>query len=302
MSEPVYFQMHCHSRNSVNRLSGEGVFHRHIWPLERVIVRRLMNTTDKLIKLASYSGVDLIAITDHNTVTQSKNERIIQGEEWGQRKGHANFINIMESIDPEAGFFRNKNPEHPKSFTEAANDARQQGGFVSINHPFKSDKWLWGRESLNLADAIEIWNGTWNEENEKALNLWQDLLASGMRIFATGGSDFHVKFRDKIYSPLVAFENVNSSKESILSSLSKGRFSVVKDPMSPLVFLREDMSYAIFNPNEKMEMITISRDQRWINRSPPPTGYVKEKNLEGFVRVELWDSGSPLSFSNPVFL
>ncbi len=128
MNKVIYVQLHCHSRISVNRLSGEGVFHRYIWPLERFVTKALMKSQRSLLEYAISKGVDFIAISDHNMLTTDwSNERIIPSEERGQKKGHANFIGISRSIDPDDSFFKGKDPVSRKNFKEAFDEAHRQG-------------------------------------------------------------------------------------------------------------------------------------------------------------------------------
>lgn len=301
MNKAIYLQMHCHSRLSINRLSGEGVFHKYIWPFERMIVGILMKKPANLIRMANKAGVDFIVLTDHNAVTSVNEGAMIPGEEWGQKKGHANFVNLKRAIDPDSGFFKNKEPAAPKSFSEASAEARKQRAFISINHPFKSDSWLWGDESFSMADGIEIWNGNWNNENEKALKLWQKFLESGVKLWGTSGSDFHVKFYSKINSPLIAFET-GKTKESVLDNLKNGQFSISKNQETPVIFLHEDLSYVIINYNGGLEMRALSKTKSEIISNPTERGNLIKDNYSEFVRLELWGRDGPLSFSNPVFL
>ncbi|MGC8618317.1 MAG: CehA/McbA family metallohydrolase [Thermoplasmata archaeon] len=297
----VYVQAHCHSRYSINKLSGEGVFHRVIWPVERQIMRLLMKSPGQLAKLARKNNVQFVVVTDHNTIPKVSGDLLIPGEEWGQTKGHANFINLKGGIDPECGFFRRHQPLEPKDFMAAAAEARRQGAFVSINHPFKRDAWLWGEESYGLADAIEIWNGRWNEENSRALAQWQNLLVKGNRIFCMAGNDFHVNRLFDIGSQVLVFRNV-SDRDSVLRNLASGNFSIARDTRSAAVFLAGDLSYEIENYSEGLELRIISPNSSLSKINPEKEGSVRLENAEKFLRLELWKDGEPLSFTNPIFL
>ncbi|PYB68417.1 hypothetical protein DMB44_03490 [Thermoplasma sp. Kam2015] len=116
---------------------------------------------------------------------------MIPGEEWENFKRHADMIGLYRPIAPEVGCFKKYTLKEPKTFFEASRIAHDEGAFVTINHPFKSDSWMWGSESYENADAIEIWNGPLNEEDELALKAWKDLLIAGLHIRCMAGSDFH---------------------------------------------------------------------------------------------------------------
>jgi hypothetical protein len=300
-SNLIYMQAHCHSRNSVNRLSGEGAFHRVLWPVERRVMKVLMMSPGQLAKLAKKKHVNFIAVTDHNTVPDLSEDSLIPGEEWGQTKGHANFINIEKPIDPESGYFRNSPPDNPKDFFTAVYEARKQGAFVSINHPFKRDSWLWGEESYRLANSIEIWNGAWSEENFLALQQWQSLLVRGIKIFCMAGNDFHVNHIFDISSQVLAFRNVQD-RESLIANLMKGNYSITKNTDSPVVFLDGDLNYTIekYSVDTKLRIISATSSSTISN--PDKEGNVTSNNGEKFIRLELWDKYGPLSFTNPIFL
>ncbi len=299
----VYAQLHCHSRQSINPLSGEGVFHRFVWPLERQIMRVIMKTPSGLQKLAKREGVDFVAITDHNRIPRIREDNgyILTAEEWGQRKGHSNFIDLKESIDPECGYFESKDPGEPRDFQSAAKDARKQGAFVSINHPFKADSWEWGKESYAIADAIEIWNGRWSEENQKAVDQWQQLLTSGTRIFCMAGNDFHVNRLFSMSSQVVAIRGI-ATKSGLMERLKNGDYSIARDTKSPIVFPGKDFSYRIEKYTEPLELRIVSSQRVDSIKNPGEDGSIDRNVLQGFVRLELWNGDEPLSFSNPVFL
>lgn len=303
IDEIVYVQAHCHSRYSINKLSGEGVFHKVFWPVERQVMKALMISPNGLEKLAAKNNVRFVAVTDHNTVPSIKqgNHILIAGEEWGQSRGHANFIGLTEAIDPECGYFKNVEPEEPKSFFEASAAARKQGAFISINHPFKKDAWLWGDESYSLADAIEIWNGKWNQENQKALNLWQNLLINGSKIWCFAGNDFHVNHLFDISSQVLAMRNA-STNGLLMENLRSGHFSIARDTDSAVIFLSANLDYKVENYAEGLELRTISANHYINELNPKEEGHIETERDDKFIRLELWKDNQPLSFTNPVFL
>ena len=302
MQRATYAQIHAHSKYSINSLSGEGVFHRYTWQMERGFMKLLMFTPEKLVSEARRHGISYLAITDHNRVPDidSFENILIKGEEWGQRKGHSNFIDLKYSIDPECGFFEGVEPKEPRGFQEAAQIAREQGAFIVVNHPFKRDKWLWGDESLSLVDAVEVWNGAWSKENLRALHYWQALLERGLKLFATAGSDFHVKWLFHLDENLIATDPVSSKKE-FMDKLRKGEFSLVKNTHEPIVFLTRKLDYHIEGEMKEIEMRIIQGDQVNKDSRPVKDGRIERIGQERFVRIELWKDSVPVSLSNPVF-
>ena len=309
MAEIVYAQMHAHSKQSVNDLSGEGAFHKFIWPVERAIMRVVMLSPGKIAQRAGDQGIGYVAITDHNTVPEFNlgseyANRLIMGEEWGQHKGHANFVHLKQPVDPEAGYYASKNPKEPREFLTAARLAKDQGAFVSINHPFKRDFWNWGDDSYRAANAIEIWNGPWNEENMKALSKWQLLLESGLKIFAMAGNDFHVRKLFNLNRQLTAFQGIRN-QDGLMKALHAGKYSLTLDTVSPVIFLGrrgEALTFHIHNYRPHLELVAYSMRRHVRIDQPEAKGKLALNEFESFVRLELWQDGHPMSFSNPVFL
>ena len=63
---------------------------------------------------------------------------------------------------------------------------------ASINHPTMScGGCTWGYGDWRL-EAVEIWNAKWDEEDEEALKIWDELLQKGQKITAIGSSDTHM--------------------------------------------------------------------------------------------------------------
>ncbi len=308
MSEIVYAQMHSHSKQSVNRLSGEGVFHKFFWPAERFVMKSIMLSPDDLSAEAWKHGISYIAVTDHNTIPSvrpelKRNTVIITGEEWGQKNGHANFYFMKKAIDPECGYFNNSQPESPKEFSVAAESARAQGAFISVNHPFKSDRWLWGDSSYGLADAVEIWNGRWNSENEQALSKWQQLLESGSRLLAMAGNDFHVRHLFSIDSQILAFSNIKG-EEDLHRNLRAGNYSLAGNTLSPVLFLNREngsMNYLIHKHTNGLRLKVITDTSTDEIDDPGANGILKSDKGSKFIRAELWLDGMPQSFTNPSF-
>ncbi|MGC9204632.1 MAG: CehA/McbA family metallohydrolase [Thermoplasmata archaeon] len=300
MDDVIYSQLHAHSRYSVNRFSGEGAIHRYVWPLERQVVKYLMLKPEKISRMARVLGLSYVAITDHNTLPGYEDDRIIRSEEWGQRKGHANFINLKSAIPPECGYFRGIEPDEKIDFYVALNRARENGAMVVINHPFKRDSWLWGNDTYSLVDALEIWNGPWNSENEMALKLWNGLLEEGVKILPMAGSDFHTGLLDRLDMNLIVTEK-SDDKHEFLKNLRASRYSITRDLNSPYIFLHDDLEYSIGRCTNGTEMRIITYKKNEKIRDPPCRGNLNNISPEVFLRLELWREGEPLSFSVPIF-
>src|SRR5699024_5094584 len=69
-------------------------------------------------------------------------------------------------------------------------EARKNRALITLNHPFCSNtgwEWDWNIDY----DFVEVWNGPWREDNQKAVTWWQEQLTKGNKLVAIGGSDTH---------------------------------------------------------------------------------------------------------------
>jgi hypothetical protein len=148
-------------------------------------------------------GLDFIAITDHNTVSQYNSERELQpyfdrllfipGREITTFHGHANVFGLTAFLDYRVG-----TPEVPNINT-IAREVDRLGGIISINHPAvpTGEACLgcgWTPQppaDLHLFAAIEAVNGGSLRDPYPGLLFWEHALDQGDRITAIGGSDNH---------------------------------------------------------------------------------------------------------------
>ena len=117
----------------------------------------------QLTERAKSAGLDLLALTDHNTISQNveasgwgffKNDvLLLPAMEWTTRKGHANVFGLC---DPMPDWRVNDDEE----FSLKMQEVKNRGALVSINHPYDDFafglKWDWSYEKVQF---IEIWNG-----------------------------------------------------------------------------------------------------------------------------------------------
>jgi hypothetical protein len=137
---------------------------------------------DELAALAAGRGVDLLAVTDHNTVSHHPHLaragahagiRLLPGQEVTTDQGHANCFGAVGWID-----FR----EPPDRWLA---EAEARGALLSINHPLAGDC-AWTFPEVPPAPLVEAWHCTWDRRSLDALRWFQR-----HRAVAVGGSDFH---------------------------------------------------------------------------------------------------------------
>ena len=143
---------------------------------------------------AMSAGLDFIVSTDHNTnsanrawaATKNDDLEVIAGEEVTTRHGHWLAIAL-----PPGGWVDWRYAPRDGVFAAYAAQVRAEGGLVVAAHPsvpLPGCAWEFGYHDV---DAMEVWNGVWNVDDELSLRIWHQLLRQGRRIAAVGGSDSH---------------------------------------------------------------------------------------------------------------
>lgn len=153
------------------------------------------------VQAAAERGLDFVAITDHNTVTQANALRELQpyfdrlllmpGREITTFHGHANLWGSVAPLD-----FR---VSGARDWNAVLREAAALGGVVSINHPVRpSDEtcmgcgWTAGAGAdLSLLQAVEAVNGGDADTPYSGIPFWEAQLDRGLRLTAVGGSDNH---------------------------------------------------------------------------------------------------------------
>ena len=146
-----------------------------------------------ILESAKSNNLDFVAITEHNTFTHHQdietnakdypNILVLKGQEVTTYGGHINVWGLPynEWVD-----FRVL-PNREESAKRIAEEANKLGAIVSINHPTMGCdgcNWTYG-DWTNMA-SVEIWNATWDSQDESALKQWDKNLRKGIRVTAIG--------------------------------------------------------------------------------------------------------------------
>ncbi|MCC6019595.1 MAG: PHP domain-containing protein [Candidatus Verstraetearchaeota archaeon] len=141
----------------------------------------------KLVKVASRKRIEVLAVTNHNTmrgafetIREAKESRseiiIVPGVEISTNKGHVIGIFIQENIST-------------KNYIDVVDQIKGQDGLVMIPHPLKKTQ-KFSKNEIIKADLLEVVNGRSNyKENELALGL-----GKRMNKPLVSGSDSHFSF------------------------------------------------------------------------------------------------------------
>jgi PHP domain-containing protein len=180
---------------------------------------------DELASAARASGLDFIASTDHNTNSANRawpachtaGLLVIHGEEVTTRHGHWLAVGL-----PSHGWVDWRYGPSDGVFARFAAEVRDAGGLVVAAHPsvpLPGSAWEFGFDHV---DALEVWNGRWNLDDELSLRIWQRLLRAGRRLVAVGGSDSHGAHQP-IGSPQTVVHASELSAPALLDRLRCGR-------------------------------------------------------------------------------
>ncbi len=195
-------------------------------------------------------GLDYLALTDHNVVSQNfaiadsagEDVLLMAGEEmtnWFH--GHA----TVSGITPGDWFDWRQLPgdqltaqPDPRSgsiqqFLEAA---RASGAYISAAHPLGATlAWRFFPEAAvdpaARTDGLEIWTGPFQADDEAMLKLWDQTLLSGQRIVGNGGSDLHGTANNQGFAsgtPTTVVHADALSKRAVIDALKRGRSFVTR--------------------------------------------------------------------------
>lgn len=184
-------------------------------------------------------GLDFIAITDHNTISQYDALRELQpyfdqllfipGREITTFQGHANVFGITRFVDYRIG------TRGVPNMNAIAQQVHQLGGIISINHPNAPSGEIclgcgWHPDppaDLHLFSAIEAVNGGSLEGPYSGVSFWEKQLNDGYRIPAIGGSDNHhgawpLSHPDSVGTPTTVVYAQDLSVPAILDGIRSG--------------------------------------------------------------------------------
>ena len=265
---------------------------------------------------ARQGGLDFVSITDHNTISQNIIRPddpailVFPAMELTTYWGHTNFHGLVKPV-------ADWRCRTPAEVGEKMVEAKANGATIVINHPFQRSaggKWQAGFDVP--FDALEIWNGNWAPHNIDALAFWQELLVSGKRIPATGGSDFHQKNRRRHGRPSNRLYAEARTMADLLAAVRAGH-NVVSFSADDLTTEPVDASLPMFGDGAASgsklairfdglvsgDEIRVVTDAGVVSQQAVTAGSeIVEARLDGrFVRFEVWHGETPKLFTNPVY-
>jgi hypothetical protein len=179
----------------------------------------------ELAGTARDAELDFLVSTDHNTISANRawgacrtdGLLVIAGEEVTTRHGHWLAIGL-----PPGEWIDWRYAPRDGVFAGYAAQARAGGGIVVAAHPavpLPGSAWEFGYRDV---DAVEVWNGRWNVDDEIALKIWHRLLRQCRRIAAVGGSDSHGA-NQRVGLPQTVVHAAELSTPAVVDGLRRGR-------------------------------------------------------------------------------
>lgn len=195
-------------------------------------------SVDDLVAAARAQGLDFLAVTDHNTLSNlpelarrsGPDLLLIPGMEITTYHGHANVWGLREWID-----FRAANDDAMRRIRE---HVRALGLLFSVNHP-KYNGPEWEFADTFEADAIEAWQAPWWFSNFESLAFWDRLLRQDKRVVLVGGSDKHQKpftgeqTAYEVGAPTTWVYAASLSERAVLDGIRAGHVFVAQTPRGP---------------------------------------------------------------------
>lgn len=197
------------------------------------------------VTTAAKRGLDFIAVSEHNTMSQVSELRemqpyfdtmlLIPAREITTFEGHANLFGVSRTVD-----FRVGSKEVP-DWNALLADVGRAHGVISINHPRRpNDETCMGcgftpKQPVDMHgfQAIEAINGRDAERADSGIPFWETQLNAGLRITAIGGSDSHIgsddardKYAGVIGTPTTVVHAHDLSMEGILDGIRAGHVFV----------------------------------------------------------------------------
>ncbi len=241
-------------------------------------------TVSGALESARANGLDFVALTEHNTFShhaeiESNRSRfpgmlIIRGQEVTTYGGHINVWGL-----PNKGWidFRVV-PGLEISAAEIEFEAMKFGGLASINHPtMRCGGCSWTYDTTwKTLDSVEIWNATWDPDDESALKMWDDFLKQGRRITAVGSSDSHQPPYEsspyptnlRLGEPAVFIGSKALTELSLFQAIRAGRVFIASNPRQTIKVLAGTATIGSVLPlrpvEAKIELAGFPSDARLI--------------------------------------
>jgi hypothetical protein len=212
---------------------------------------------DEVAAFARGRGLDFVALSDHNTLSQldsfsdaqARHPKVllVPSVEFTTYAGHLNAFGVSHLPPFWLGL-------EGATFEAAVADFDAQGAVATINHPTLDLGTFcigcaWQQPLVPGLRAIEVGVGGWDETgslfDESALVMWEALADKGLHLTAVGGSDDHRagqgrnQTQSAIGSPTTEIFADSLSVTALVQGLKQGRTVVkLRGPGDPMIDLQ----------------------------------------------------------------
>ena len=178
-------------------------------------------TVGELARFAVDSGLDFLAVTDHNTVSHHRELpgaagrhgiTLIPGQEVTTSDGHAGALGDIGWVD-----FREPAAEWLKT-------TQRHGGLLSVNHPIAGPV-SWMHAMPERPPLVEVWHWSWLDLSwTTPLSWWRAWHPDAVPV---GGSDWHRAGSDApLGTPTTWVESATVDPADLLASIAAGRVAI----------------------------------------------------------------------------
>jgi len=186
------------------------------------------------------AGLDVLAVTDHNTVSHHVTLpevaklygiTLLPGQEVTTDRGHANAFGDIGWVD-----FRRP----ASTWVSAVADG---GGLLSVNHPLAADC-SWHHPLDERPPLAEIWHWTWLDRTWTGPLAWWS--AWGLGTVPVGGSDFHSPQQGRpLGAPVTWVACESDDPTAVLDGLRAGRTALAAAVDAPVLLRVDDELVAL---------------------------------------------------------
>lgn len=194
-------------------------------------------------------GLDFLAMTDHNVVTQNigladaagGDVLLMPGEEmtnWFHGHATVSGFDAGDWLDWRQTPGGLPLPSGNGRIQDFMRFAGETGAYVAAAHPLAAHlSWQFFAEgdadALARPHGLEIWTGPFQPDDEAALKLWDEKLRAGWKVWANGGTDLHGVQNTNGFvagTPTTVVYAEQLSKKAAVEALKLGRSFVTRRP------------------------------------------------------------------------
>ncbi|MBD3268158.1 hypothetical protein GF373_15955 [bacterium] len=291
---------------------------------------------DRVIPKYEEADYHFLGLSDHDREPLSKlpkkpNLSLIRGQELESPYGHALLLGTKHHVNWHVD-------GEIRKLEHMIQETHMQGGLFCVLHPFAvvpgmvKPSWCWESVEWNQVDLLEIWSGIWRDrfpEVLKTLDLWDDLLNRGYRVYGICGKGGWVDREKLDQIPKCVVLSEGNTESALLGALKQGHSYMTLEPAVGMwtesehggAFIGDEMRVPAGEPF--LLRVTISCIERCFLRIKTnngilcemPVASTKGTNLKlihhaamemQWFRLEIFRYGRPLdeliALTNPLFV